>query len=85
MGGLIFTAIAVACIALQYLLPRYLPNWTGLFILVPYVAVVVFIVFTVGLHGFRDFIMPLAGFFWFNGCLGSGNRKEKTGGERGGT
>ncbi|KXB49321.1 hypothetical protein L3H50_06650 [Corynebacterium sp. MC-04] len=77
MGGLIFTAIAVACIALQYLLPRYLPNWTGLFILVPYVAVVVFIVFTVGLHGFRDFIMPLAGFFGLMGVWGQGIEKKK--------
>ncbi|WP_308567951.1 hypothetical protein [uncultured Corynebacterium sp.] len=56
---------------------RYLPNWTGLFILVPYVAVVVFIVFTVGLHGFRDFIMPLAGFFGLMGVWGQGIEKKK--------
>lgn len=77
MGGLIFIVVAVTCIALQYLLPRYLPNWTGLFILVPYVAAVIFGVITVGLHGFRDFIMPVVGFFGLMGVWGQGIEKKK--------
>ena len=77
MGGLIFAVIGVTCIALQYLLPRYLPDWTGLFILIPYVAAVVFVVFTVGLHGFRDFIMPVVGFFALMCIWGQGVEKKK--------
>ena len=77
MGGLIFAVIGVTCIALQYLLPRYLPDWTGLFILIPYVAAVIFVVFTVGLHGFRDFLMPLVGFFALMCIWGRGIEKKK--------
>lgn len=77
MDGLIAAVVGVTCIALQYLLPRYLPDWTGVFILIPYVAVIAFIVFTVGLHSFRDFIMPLAGFFGLMGVWGQGIEKKK--------
>ncbi|MDK7146625.1 hypothetical protein I6J24_09930 [Corynebacterium kroppenstedtii] len=77
VGGLISAVVAVVFIALQYLLPRYLPDWTGLFILIPYVAAVVFVVFTVGLHGFRDFIMPLVGFFALMCIGGRGIEKKK--------
>ena len=77
MGGLIFTVITVMCIALQYLLPRYLADWIGLFILIPYAAAVVFVVFTVGLHGFRDFLMPLVGFFALMCIWGRGIEKKK--------